>query len=122
MTDLLAFYEKTQKESREHVLRHLDDIGQFDELQIAQLLGDVLDDPARVLSDLVEMVQKARRDTLNVCFPGKTEACAPDPEEIPPVSQYDDRTEHTGADGKPIMMDMDTHWTIEVMNDATEER
>jgi len=32
------------------------------------------------------------------------------------------RTEHTGADGKPILMDMDTHWTIEVMNDATEER
>ena len=32
------------------------------------------------------------------------------------------RTEHTGADGKPIMMDVDTHWTIEVMNDAAEER
>jgi hypothetical protein len=25
------------------------------------------------------------------------------------------RTEHTGADGKPIQMDVDTHWTIEVM-------
>jgi len=91
MTDLVEFYERTQKESREHVLRHLDDIGQFDELQIAQLLGDVLEDPARVLSDLVELVQKARRDTLNVCFPDKTEACAPDPDEIPPVNQYEDR-------------------------------
>ena len=25
------------------------------------------------------------------------------------------RTEHTGADGAPIQMDVDTHWTIEVM-------
>jgi hypothetical protein len=25
------------------------------------------------------------------------------------------RTEHTGANGKPIEIDMDTHWTIEVM-------
>jgi cell division protein FtsI/penicillin-binding protein 2 len=32
------------------------------------------------------------------------------------------RTEHTGANGRPIEMDIDTHWTIEVMNDATEER
>jgi len=76
MTDLLAFYEKTQKESREHVLRHLEDIGQFDELQIAQLLGDVLDDPARVLSDLVELVQKGRRDTLDICFPEKKKEVA----------------------------------------------
>ena len=76
MTDLVEFYERTQKESREHVLRHLEDIGQFDELQIAQLLGDVLDDPARVLSDLVEMVQKARRDTLDICFPEKKKEVA----------------------------------------------
>jgi len=32
------------------------------------------------------------------------------------------RTELTGAEGRPIEMDIDTHWTIEVMNDATEER
>jgi len=76
MTDLVEFYERTQKESREHVLRHLDDIGQFDELQIAQLLGDVLEDPARVLSDLVELVQKARRDTLDICFPEKKKEVA----------------------------------------------
>lgn len=91
MTDLLKFYERTQREGREHVLRHLEDIGQFDELQVAQLLGDVLDDPARVIADLVKLVQKARHDTLDVCFPKKTEACAPDPEEIPPVSEYEDR-------------------------------
>lgn len=32
------------------------------------------------------------------------------------------RTELTGAEGRPIEMDIDTHWTIEVMNDAAEER
>jgi hypothetical protein len=76
MTDLLEFYERTQRESREHVLRHLEDIGQFDELQVAQLLGDVLDDPARVLADLVKLVQKGRRDTLDICFPEKKKEVA----------------------------------------------
>jgi hypothetical protein len=76
MTDLLEFYERTQRESREHVLRHLEDIGQFDELQVAQLLGDVLDDPARVIADLVELVQKGRRDTLDICFPEKKKEVA----------------------------------------------
>jgi hypothetical protein len=76
MTDLLEFYEKTQRESREHVLRHLEDIGQFDELQVAQLLGDVLEDPARVLADLVKLVQKARHDTLDICFPEKKKEVA----------------------------------------------
>ena len=76
MTDLLEFYERTQRESREHVLRHLEDIGQFDELQVAQLLGDVLDDPARVIAGLVELVQKGRRDTLDICFPEKKKEVA----------------------------------------------
>ena len=76
MTDLVEFYERTQRESREHVLRHLEDIGQFDELQVAQLLGDVLEDPARVLADLVKLVQKGRRDTLDICFPEKKKEVA----------------------------------------------
>ncbi len=76
MTDLLEFYERTQRESREHVLKHLEDIGQFDELQVAQLLGDVLEDPARVIADLVELVQKGRRDTLDICFPEKKKEVA----------------------------------------------
>ena len=76
MTDLLEFYERTQRESREHVLRHLEDIGQFDELQVAQLLGDVLEDPARVIAGLVELVQKGRRDTLDICFPEKKKEVA----------------------------------------------
>lgn len=76
MTDLVEFYERTQRESREHVLRHLEDIGQFDELQVAQLLGDVLDDPARVIAGLVELVQKGRRDTLDICFPEKKKEVA----------------------------------------------
>ncbi len=76
MTDLVEFYERTQRESREHVLRHLDDIGQFDELQVAQLLQDVLDDPARVIAGLVELVQKGRRDTLDICFPEKKKEVA----------------------------------------------
>ena len=76
MTDLLEFYERTQRESREHVRKHLEDIGQFDELQVAQLLGDVLDDPARVLADLVKLVQKGRRDTLDICFPEKKKEVA----------------------------------------------
>ena len=73
MTDLLEFYERTQRESREHMLKHLDSIAEFDELQIAHLLGDVLEEPARVLADLVEMVQKGRRDTLDLCYPEKKE-------------------------------------------------
>ena len=76
MTDLLEFYERTQRESREHVRKHLEDIGQFDELQVAQLLGDVLEDPARVLADLVKLVQKGRRDTLDICFPEKKKEVA----------------------------------------------
>ena len=76
MTDLLEFYERTQRESREHVLRHLNDIAEFDELEIAQLLGDVLEDPARVLADLVKLVQKGRRDTLDICFPEKKKEVA----------------------------------------------
>jgi len=73
MTDLLELYERTQRESREHMLKHLDSIAEFDELQVAQLLGDVLEEPARVLADLVEMVQKGRRDTLDLCYPEKKE-------------------------------------------------
>ena len=76
MTDLLEFYERTQRESREHVLRHLNDIAEFDELEIAQLLGDVLEDPARVIAGLVELVQKGRRDTLDICFPEKKKEVA----------------------------------------------
>ena len=76
MTDLLEFYERTQRESREHMLKHLDSIAAFDELQIAQLLGDVLEEPARVLADLVEMVQKGRRDTLDLCYPEKKKEVA----------------------------------------------
>ena len=89
MNEVVEVFQKHQQDKRRMMLEHLEDIEKFDQLQVAQLLKGVLDDPAFVMTQLMDLVKKARIDTVDLCLP--EEACAPDPEEIPPVSEYDDR-------------------------------
>ena len=89
MSEVVEIINKHQQDKRRMVLEHLDDIAKFDELRVVNLLKGVLDDPGGVMCQLIDYVKHARQDTVDLCLP--EEACAPDPEEIPPVSQYDDR-------------------------------
>lgn len=58
-----------QQDKRRMMLEHLEDIEKFDELQVAQLLKGVLDDPALVMTQLIDLVKKARIDTVDLCLP-----------------------------------------------------
>ena len=89
MNEVVEVFQKHQQDKRRMMLEHLEDIEKFDQLQVAQLLKGVLDDPALVMTQLMDLVKKARIDTVDLCLP--EEECTPDPEEIPPVSEYDDR-------------------------------
>jgi predicted nuclease of restriction endonuclease-like RecB superfamily len=89
MNEVVEVFQKHQQDKRRMMLEHLEEIEKFDQLQVAQLLKGVLDDPALVMTQLMDLVKKARIDTVDLCLPEET--CAPDPEEIPSVSEYEDR-------------------------------
>lgn len=69
MNEVVEVFQKHQQDKRRMMLEHLEEIEKFDQLQVAQLLKGVLDDPALVMTQLIDLVKKARIDTVDLCLP-----------------------------------------------------
>ena len=69
MNEVVEVFQKHQQDKRRMMLEHLEEIEKFDQLQVAQLLKGVLDDPALVMTQLMDLVKKARIDTVDLCLP-----------------------------------------------------
>jgi predicted nuclease of restriction endonuclease-like RecB superfamily len=69
MNEVVEVFQKHQQDKRRMMLEHLEEIEKFDQLQVAQLLKGVLDDPALVMTQLIDLVKRARIDTVDLCLP-----------------------------------------------------
>ena len=66
MNEVVEVFQKHQQDKRRMMLEHLEEIEKFDQLQVAQLLKGVMDDPALVMTQLIDLVKRARIDTVDL--------------------------------------------------------
>jgi hypothetical protein len=70
----LSAMRKHKQDCRQLMLDHLDVLEKLDAIMVANIVRDVLEDPGGVVDQLAAVINKARRDTLDLCLPEKESA------------------------------------------------
>lgn len=71
---VVTVFKDNQQDRRNIMLEHLDRLETLDAIMVANIVRDVLEDPSGVVDQLAAVINKARRDTLDLCLPEKESA------------------------------------------------
>lgn len=74
LESVVTVFKDNQQDRRNIMLEHLDRLETLDPIMVAKIVRDVLEDPNGVVEQLAATINKARRDTLDLCLPERESA------------------------------------------------